>query len=347
MKKINLHVIPDPRISSIIIQDSGLEEAIDAIRGKEGQYVIITDVNVEKLYRKKITKLLDAAKIKNQWIVIAAGEKSKNLQTVEKTAEKLLSLGVTRSDTLIGLGGGMTTDLTGMLASLYMRGMNLIQIPTTLLGMVDASIGGKTGVNLKMGKNLLGTFNQPEKIIINPVFLQTLPEHELKNGIAEIIKYGVIRDAKLFKILEQEKEKILKLDQKTLNTILDRSIEIKVGIVTKDERENGIRMLLNYGHTIGHAIEKVSEYKISHGEAIAIGMVEENTWAIKEGIFSEKEGERIKKLLKEYSLPTEIPKKLSPEKIKQTMGLDKKKRGKTLYLCVPEKIGKAIVVAYS
>lgn len=346
-KKLKISIEPHKRECVIYFQKPLLEKIVSELkkRGKH-RYAFVTDKNTYTFYGEKLQTLLKKNEIESEFFVIAGGEKSKSLKTVESLATEMLQKGITRSETMVALGGGMVGDLAGFVSSIYMRGMPLIQIPTTLLSMVDAAIGGKTAINLEIGKNLLGTFHQPRAIYINPYFLTSLPKKQLMSGIAEVIKAAVIRDKKLFKILEQKKDEILSLHPDILNTILIRSIKIKLDIISKDERETGIRMLLNYGHTVGHAIEKLSNFTLTHGEAISIGIVEENKWAVGEGILKIKHAERIKKLLEEYELPTEVPKNIKAVEIRKTMQFDKKKRGKILYVAVPRKIGKAIVIQY-
>jgi len=291
-------------------------------------YCIITDENVYKPYKHDIPEDIDV-------IIKPAGEDLKKLKNIEIAAQRLTNLGLDRGSCLIALGGGVIGDFTGFLASIYMRGISYIQIPTTLLSMVDSSIGGKTGVNLPNGKNLVGTFNQPITTLIDPEFLQTLPQKELLNGVAETIKHACISDPDLFEFLEKNHKKILAKNIDTLNKLIVRSSAIKIAIVEKDEKEKGIRMLLNYGHTIGHAIEQASNYKLSHGEAVSIGIHQINL------LSGCPDTQRIKNLLKLYKLPTEIPSQISRDKIKKLIRHDKKNHnGKTTFV-VLDKIGKA------
>ncbi|OIP81966.1 3-dehydroquinate synthase [Candidatus Peregrinibacteria bacterium CG22_combo_CG10-13_8_21_14_all_44_10] len=291
-------------------------------------YCIITDENVYKHYGKDLPDDIDV-------IVKPAGEDLKKLKNIEIAAERLANLGLDRGSCLIALGGGVIGDFTGFLASVYMRGIPYIQMPTTLLSMVDSSIGGKTGVNLPNGKNLVGTFLQPITTLIDPEFLNTLPKKELLNGVAESIKHACIRDPKLFDFLKKNRKKILAKDTAILNKLITQSSAVKIAIVEKDEKEKGLRMLLNYGHTIGHAIEQASNYKISHGEAVSIGMHQVNL------LSKAKNTEEIAELLKLYGLPTQIPRNISREKVKELIARDKKNiSGKTTFVIVNE-IGKA------
>lgn len=228
-------------------------------------------------------------------ITFEEGEKSKRLSVVESLAEKMVEKEFTRKDAIIALGGGVVGDIAGFLASIYFRGIPYIQIPTTLLAMVDSSIGGKTGVDMECGKNLIGTTTQPIAVFIDTNYLKTLPVKQIRNGLAEIIKYGIIADQKLFKFIEQNLNKIFAHEEKAINYIIKRSVEIKVKIIEEDEKEKGKRMLLNYGHTYGHALERLSGYTLLHGYAISIGMVIINDIAIKKKLLKKAEAERIKK----------------------------------------------------
>ncbi|MEK7085497.1 MAG: 3-dehydroquinate synthase, partial [Patescibacteria group bacterium] len=266
-------------------------------------YALITDTKTEKLFGRSLVKFLKSKGIKVEMISFDQGEKSKNLKTVEELAEKMIEKKFDRRDAIIVLGGGVAGDIGGFLASIYYRGIPYIQIPTTLLAMVDSAIGGKTGVDLKSGKNLIGTITQPKAVFIDTNYLKTLPENQIRNGLAEIIKCGVIKDAKLFKFIEQNLDKILKLDKKAINYIIQRSVEIKVEIIEHDEKESGQRMILNYGHTYVHALEKLSNYTLLHGYAISIGMVIANKIAIQKRLLKPAVAERIKNLLKKAELP--------------------------------------------
>jgi len=329
----------DDRSYKILIEDDctlGLERKLNKIGQK---YAIITDKKVQGLYGNVLKRYLNYNGIKADIFPFQNGEKQKTLQTVEKLADQMIKAGYQRKDAIIALGGGVVGDVAGLLASIYMRGIPLIQIPTTLLSMVDSSIGGKTGVNLKSGKNLIGTFYQPKMVFIDQRFLKTLSPKQIKNGLAEIIKYGVIKDKELFEYIEKNLEKILNLERLPLKNIISRSIEIKSKIVEKDEKEGRERMILNYGHTYGHAIEKQSNYKLLHGYAISIGMVLANKFAVKSGILKQDDADRIKTLLKNTGLPTTTVKK--PTK-KQLM-TDKKADKDHLNFILPRRIGQVTI----
>jgi len=325
-----------------IIIKKGIALKIPALlkKAKYGnKYAIITDSKVLKLYGHKLKRSLEKEGITAELFSFEKGEKSKHLSTVEKLAEAMIEKKFDRQDAIIALGGGIPGDIAGFLASIYMRGIPFIQIPTTLLAMVDSSVGGKTGVDLNSGKNLLGTFTQPKAVFIDISYLKTLAQKQVRSGLAEIIKYGVIRDKKLFEYLEKNIEDILELEETTINKIIKRSVEIKADIVEADEKESGERMILNYGHTYGHALEKTSNYSLLHGFAISIGMVLINKIAVEKGLMKKEESERIRKLLKSVDLPTTTMKKPTLKDISN----DKKKQGNNIKLIIPTTIGKVII----
>ncbi|MBD3330068.1 3-dehydroquinate synthase, partial [Candidatus Peregrinibacteria bacterium] len=233
------------------------------------KYAIISDSKVAKLFGEKLSRTLNSSGLKAELITFPPGEKSKSASELINLAEKMLQKGFNRSDAIIALGGGVTGDLGGFLASSFMRGIPYIQIPTTLLAMVDSSVGGKTGIDLPSGKNLIGAFHQPSSVFIGIDYIKNLPQKQVKNGLAEIIKYGVIKDKKLFEYIKKNLEKILNNNEAALTKIITASVKIKEKIVEKDEHDKGERIILNYGHTFGHAIEKKSGYKLLHGFAIS------------------------------------------------------------------------------
>ena len=306
-------------------------------------FAIITDSKVRRLYGGKLLWNLRKVGFNAEIFSFTEGEKSKNLSTVGNLEEQMAEKGFDRSSCIIALGGGVVGDIAGLLASTFMRGIPYIQVPTTLLAMIDSSIGGKTGVNLEHGKNLFGTFYQPKSIFIDPYLLKTLPQKQLKNGLAEAIKYGVIKDTKLFKFIEKNSKKILNLSLKSnlkiAENLVRQCVKIKVEIVKKDEKETSLRQILNYGHTFGHAIEKMSNYTLLHGFAISIGMVLANQKAVELKIFKKSDADRIKNLLKKAGLPVYTMHKPTLKDIVS----DKKKHGETLNFILPKKIGEVII----
>lgn len=302
-------------------------------------FAIITDSKVKRLYGGKLMWKIRKTGCNAELFSFPKGEKSKNLATVERIANEMVEKNFDRSSCVIALGGGVVGDIAGLIASTFMRGIPIIQIPTTLMAMIDSSIGGKTGVNLKAGKNLFGTFHQPAAIFIDPHFLKTLPTKEIRNGLAEAIKYGVIRDEKLFNFIEKNLEKILKLDYAVLQKLIKECAKIKTEIVKKDPTEKGSRMILNYGHTFGHAIERLSNYTLLHGFAISLGMVLANQKAVDLGLLSPVDSARIKNLLKKADLPVYIMHKPTLKDVIH----DKKIANGTISFVLPKRIGEVTI----
>lgn len=308
----------------------------DEVFERKKTYVIITDTNIAKIYRKELENLPDDFFA----IAIDPGEESKRLSTIEKLISKLIKEGVTRNDAIIALGGGTIGDISGFTASIYMRGIEFIQIPTTLLAMCDAAIGGKNGVDTKEGKNLIGTTYQPSNILVHSGFLKTLPDRQIKNGLAEVIKTGIVLDRSLFKFIEKNYKNILKKDAKALNNIIEQCIKIKGKIVSKDTKETGLRKKLNYGHTIGHAIEKSSGYSYQHGEAVSMGIIFENIVAVNKKIIRKEVVNTITSLFKKIGLPVVTPKTIK-EKARKALRNDKKRTKELITMYLPLSLGKS------
>lgn len=303
---------------------------------------IISNPTVFKLYGRKVRDSIKRAGFNVKTVIVPDGEKYKDINTVQKIYGELLKHRLDRKSALIALGGGVIGDITGFVASTYMRGIDYIQVPTTLLAQVDSSVGGKTGVNHGLGKNMIGTFYQPRLVWVDIDTLKTLPERELLAGLAEVIKYGVIWDKKLFDFLEDNQRKIFYLHKDVISRIVTRSCEIKAAVVSKDEREAGLRAVLNYGHTVGHAIETVTKYKkFLHGEAVAIGMNIEARLAEMAGLLKIHDMLRIQALIGSFCLPSEAPNNLNINSLMASMQLDKKAVAGELKFILPEKIGKA------
>jgi 3-dehydroquinate synthase len=293
--------------------------------------IIITDVNVGKLYP------LDA--MASHVITIGAGEANKTLDTVQEIYAQLLSIQADRSAFIVGVGGGMICDITGFAASTFMRGVRFAFVATSLLAQVDASVGGKNGVNFQGYKNMVGLFHQPVFVICDLEVLKTLPARELSCGLAEIVKHAAIADAELFAFLEKQADRILALDSEAIEKLVLRSVEIKSAIVSRDETEKGERRLLNFGHTFGHAIEKVSG--VSHGEAVSMGMVMASALSVKKGLLSTQEDRRLHNLLKRLQLPNNFA--ASPQKILDAITKDKKRAGDRIHFVLLAGIGNAVV----
>ena len=309
------------------------------------RYCIVSDEHVASLYGKKLLESLQQQGITVELITFPAGEANKHLQTVADLASQLARLRFDRADAIIALGGGVAGDIAGFLASMYMRGIPFVQVPTTLLAQVDSSVGGKTGVDLPEGKNLVGAFYQPRAVFIDPDVLVTLPKEELLGGLAEVIKYGVIWDREFFDFLAAERESILALQDKALLPLLARCCEIKAQVVAEDEREGGLRRILNYGHTIGHAVEAASDFQLIHGLAISIGMRAAADLAVRCGHLEAREAARIKQLLLSYGLPVTIPEDLDREAIPRFLQADKKNVAGRIFFVLPTAIGKVIVTS--
>jgi len=307
------------------------------------RYGVISDDHVAGLYGPALMASLSAAGVAAELITFPRGEENKNLQTMARLASELAGRGFDRGDALIALGGGVTGDITGFLASMYMRGIPFVQVPTTLLAQVDSSVGGKTGVDIPEGKNLVGAFYQPKAVYIDTDVLQTLPQVELQGGLAEVIRYGVIRDGDFFKFLDEQRDAVFKLENGVITRLIAGCCEIKAKVVELDEREGGIRRILNYGHTIGHAVEAASDFKIIHGLAVAIGMCAAAELAVKSGVLSAEQAKSIRELIRKYGLPTSIPPELDRERIKKYVLSDKKTVGGHVFYVLPEGIGKVLI----
>ena len=274
-------------------------------------------------------------------VTIPDGEEYKNLETIENILNELFEHKLDRKSLLIAFGGGVIGDMTGFTASLYQRGIDFIQIPTTLLSQVDASVGGKTGVNNKYGKNLIGAFYQPKAVYINPEFLKTLPPREFAAGIAEIVKMAVMFDKEYFTFLQEADF----YDEEVLKEAIRRSVELKAWVVNQDEKEAGIRAVLNYGHTFGHVVENETNYTTYlHGEAVAIGMVMANALAVELGLFTQEEAQRVKTLLEKSSLPTQYLIK-DVDDFYEHFFLDKKSANNSIKFILPNGMGNYKVVS--
>ncbi len=331
MKRVKV----EASVSYEVLIENGLIKATgklirDISKGKTA--VIVSDSNVFPLYGNTVTASLEAEGFNVLSFVFPAGEESKNTDTLVALWEFLAENHITRTDVLVALGGGVTGDLTGFAASTYLRGIKYINIPTTLLSMVDSSVGGKTAVDLKNGKNLTGSFYQPSLVIIDPETLNTLAENIFNDGMAEVIKYGMINTPGLLSQLQ---------DKYDTNEVIEICVTAKRDIVAIDERDTGERQLLNFGHTPAHAIEILSDFSISHGSAVALGMVMMTKSAIKKGLCEEAALEALLSLLEKFSLPC-VP-VFTPGEITEIALSDKKRTGDTITLVIPEKAGKCVL----
>lgn len=294
---------------------------------------VVTNATVSKLHLEYLLSKVSAKEL--HVVTLRDGEEYKNQESIDAILESLFENRFNRKSMLIAFGGGVIGDMTGFASSIYQRGINFIQIPTTLLSQVDASVGGKTGMNNKYGKNLVGAFHQPKAVYIDPYFLTTLPSREFGAGVAEIVKMAVTFNKKFFAFLENADLKNSEVLQETIK----QAVQTKADVVAQDEKEHGIRAALNYGHTFGHVIENETKYKkYLHGEAVAIGMVMANETALKMNLMSEDDTQRVKLLLEKYNLPTSYVVKDS-EKFYETFFLDKKSSDSSITFIIPEGIG--------
>jgi 3-dehydroquinate synthase len=307
--------------------------------------LVVSNPTIFRHYGEGAISSLKDAGFEVMCCTLPAGERYKTLASVQKIYNAALENRLERSSTLVALGGGVIGDMTGFAAATWLRGINFVQVPTTLLAMVDAAIGGKTGVNHPQGKNLIGAFHQPRLVLIDPQVLNTLPVREFRAGMAEVIKYGVIWDAELF----AQMEKCDRLDQlryleAVLPEILSRSCQAKADVVSKDEKEAGLRAILNYGHTIGHAVESLTGYRlVNHGEAVAIGMVAAGCLAVEQQFWDRAAADRQTALIQKAGLPTHLPDGVDIEAILDALQTDKKVKAGRVRFVLPTQIGVATV----
>ncbi len=323
---------------------SEAELLVSHIRGNSA--LVVSNTTVAPLFLAKIQANLKAHDIRHDCLILDDGEQHKTIATVEKIIDTLLRQRHDRQTTLIALGGGVVGDITGFAASIYQRGVHYIQIPTTLLAQVDSSVGGKTGVNHPLGKNMIGAFYQPQCVIADTGTLDTLPARELSAGLAEVIKYGLIHDSEFFDWLEQNIEQLLAGDYQALCQAIRVSCTIKAEIVALDEHESGIRAILNLGHTFGHAIEATMGYgKWLHGEAVAVGMVMAADLSLRHGWIDETVKQRAIDILEKSSLPIKSPPHMSADDYMKAMAIDKKTLDGTINLILLKSLGKAVISA--
>jgi len=312
--------------------------------GISDSLVIITDRNVATHHLQPLLRNLLHYKFRPTTIIVSSGENQKNLHRANSIFTEMLKKKITRNSTVIALGGGVVGDLAGFVAATFQRGMRLVQVPTTLLAQVDSSIGGKVGVNHPLGKNMIGAFHQPSFVWMDTHYLKTLPPREIICGLGEVFKYGIIRDAELFGFLESHLDKILRLDAETMMYIQTRCAAIKAEIVSQDEKESGIRIILNYGHTIGHGLEFAGHYKLlKHGEAVILGMIAESIIAKEMRLLDTDSYERIVALLRRVPLRAKLT-SLDITDILNAIGRDKKHLGAQLRFVLPVKVGEVKVV---
>ncbi len=341
----NLHVDLGERSYPIVIGSDLLSQSeliAPHIRGR--QVCIVTNETIAPLYLESLKKALQGYSVSE--VILPDGESFKTLETLNLIFDRLLQERHNRTTTLIALGGGVVGDMTGFAAASYQRGVDFIQVPTTLLAQVDSSVGGKTGVNHSLGKNMIGAFHQPNCVLADMAVFDTLPSRELAAGIAEIIKYGLICDYDFFVWLEANIELLLAKDVDALTYAVERSCQNKADVVARDEREGGVRAILNLGHTFGHAIETAQGYGTwLHGEAVAAGMVMAAELSCRMGMLNRAEVDRVVTLLQRASLPVKVPAAMTADQFLSLMAVDKKVLDGRLRLVLLQEMGQAVVTS--
>ncbi len=322
---------------------SGLASLIDELKLDGRKVCIVSDSNVAAKHLENVIRLVSGTNIKYFSFIFEAGESNKNTDTIDMIYEKLISEHFDRNDVLFALGGGVTGDMTGFAAATYLRGIKFVQIPTSLLAMVDSSIGGKTGVDYKGYKNMVGAFHMPSAVYINTSALNTLPEREYISGFAEIIKHALIKDSSYFDYLYDNADAALSKDTDIMTNIIHQSCRIKQSVVEEDPTEQGIRAYLNFGHTLGHAIEKYMNFTMLHGECISLGSVAALYISYKRGLISENDYIKAKKLFELYKLPVSINESININDIIDYTKNDKKADGDTVKFILIDKIGNAFI----
>lgn len=340
MHKITVNTQPN---YSIYINDGLLnsELLLEHCQKTGNRIIVISDSNVAPLYGQTLISLLQKNKIANDLLIISAGEQSKTRKNKRILEDRMLELGCGRDTTVIGLGGGVVTDLAGFVSATYCRGIKFIFIPTTLLAMVDASIGGKNGVNTSFGKNLIGTIKQPNAIFIDPLLLKTLPQKEILNGIVEMIKHSLIADADHFQELYNSAPQLLNLDSNYMSTLIANNCQIKCRIIEQDSHETELRKILNFGHTIGHAIEHLSNYELHHGQAVAMGIRLANVISNHLGLLSNEQLKLIENIFKRYKISQHyLHSNFTVENIQHIICRDKKAIKQQAHFVLLDAIGK-------
>jgi 3-dehydroquinate synthase len=310
-----------------------------------GEAIIVTVKPVRALYGETAMESLEAAGIRPECIEVPDGEAAKSIETFTEVVGRLLELCAARDSTILSLGGGCAGDLAGFVAATYMRGIRLVHVPTSLLAQVDSSIGGKVAINHPLAKNLMGAIYQPKLVLSSTDLLRTLPSREIGCGVAELIKYGAILDHELFDELERKSESVMRLERDVMEDLVSKAVSLKAKVVKEDEIDSGVRLLLNFGHTVGHAIETAMEYKgFSHGEAVAVGMVAESRVAASIGMMDFKDADRLENLISLYHLPTRI-KGVEVDALLDLMSHDKKVEAGKWRFSLPTRLGNGQIVS--
>ncbi len=312
-------------------------------QGRGGKLVIITDSNVAELWLRKVEASMDDAGITASSIIVEAGEAAKSLERAAELYSKLFALNVRRRDAVCALGGGVVGDLAGFIASTYMRGIGLVQVPTTLLAQVDSSIGGKVGINIDEAKNYVGSFYQPDMVVTDPDLLRTLPDAQLKEGLAEVVKYAMLSGEDFFAAMESSYEKFLGMDMAFVEPVVRRCIEYKLAVVSEDERDLGRRAVLNLGHTVAHGIETAGGYeRYSHGQAVSLGLLAAARLSSEILQLDAAYGERLRVLLEALGLPVEMH-GVDPALVLRSMASDKKADDDSINMVLLEELGRPVI----
>lgn len=349
MEKIHINLKKEVNHSYDILIESGLLAKIPELLKEKpvgNRYAVISDETVSELYTEKFVQALQDNGIECKLLTFKPGDANKSFETLEYLLSNMIAHGFDRKDAVIAFGGGVTGDISGFAASIFMRGIPFVQIPTTLVSMVDSSVGGKTMVNLKAGKNLVGSFHQPKAVFIDPDILKTLPDDEFLSGMSEVVKHGVIYDSELFDFIEKNQHNLR--SSEAINMFVSKSCKIKGDVVEKDEKESHLRMILNYGHTIGHALETISTYQINHGQGVALGMILINNIAVAKGILTQQNAGRINNLITDLDsvgkAATSYCTEENSDKIWSIMLTDKKVISGKINFIVPAEIGKVKII---
>lgn len=344
-----IHINLNQNSYDIFIGSNICHKISEFLEGKNySKIILITDRNLAKLHLEQFEHKVSKTNLLIKKIILDAGENSKNFTNLEKITEEALNLHIDRKSLIIAFGGGVIGDISGFSASILLRGIDFIQVPTTLLAMTDSSVGGKTAINSNCGKNLIGSFYQPKLVICDLDFLHSLPDRDFLSGYAEVVKYGLITDLKFFEFLEKNIDRIKARDAKILEEIVAKSCKIKANVVAQDEKEYGLRRILNFGHTFGHIFETETNYsgEILHGEAVAIGMVLAAKMSQDLGLLSKNDVERIKSHLKEANLPVSaynVRKKWNEDSLTTHLYKDKKIKNNALTFILLKKIGQYLI----
>jgi 3-dehydroquinate synthase len=337
----------EPRPYRVRIGDGLLERAGSELRrlfGRRPPRCFVLTVPPARRWARVVSGSLRRAGMEHAVLAMADGERAKALSAVESLAERLVRAGADRNSVLLAVGGGVTGDVTGFLASIYMRGIDYVQVPTTFLAQVDAAIGGKTGVNLAAGKNLLGTFHQPRLVLADPEVLTTLPERDYRAGLFEALKCGIIRDRRIFEFMERKRDRLLERDPKALVWLITACVRVKAAVVAADERERGLRRILNFGHTVGHALEAATGYRrLRHGEAVGWGMIAAAEIGRALGHTTAAVADRIERAVMAYGPLPRVH--VSANEVLQRLAADKKTVGGVTHFVLPRRIGQVEIVA--